>query len=132
MHLFSLISFDTTFWKKCVFLLGYYWTLPVLKSTCARFWRVAYNLLSFLILWLHLLGRVLVFVFDIFCSNIFLFYFFKLIFWNWNILQIMYQGRRNKNISGNGGKGMGEVSVYQTIIANLVSWLRRSFNWNRL
>ena len=45
---------------------------------------------SFFVLLLHFLSRVLGFAFKIFCSNIFLFYFFKLIFWNGNIRQIMY------------------------------------------
>ena len=66
-------------------------------ASCSRSWWVAYHLLrnlessfSFFILWLYFLSRVLVFAFNIFCSNIFLFYFFKLMFWNWNIKQVMY------------------------------------------
>ena len=76
---------------------GYYWTLPVHRTTCSRSWWVTYHLLSnlessfsFFMLWLYFLSRVLLFVFNIFCSNMFLFYLFKLVFWNWNIRQIMY------------------------------------------
>ena len=36
------------------------------------------------------LSSVLEFVFNSFYNKIFLFYFYKLIFWNWNIIQIMY------------------------------------------
>ena len=45
------------------------------------------------------------------------------------ILCLPSQARRNEKNSGGGARVLG---VYQRILANLVSWIRRLFNWSRL
>ena len=98
MHWLCLISFDTVFGKECVFFIGVtselslFIRLRVLGFegffiTC---WAFLNFRLDFLYCDYIFLTRVFVFVFNIFYSNIFSFYFFKLICWNWNIRQIMY------------------------------------------
>ena len=44
--------------------------------------------------------------------------------YRFNLLQVKQQACREKN------SGWGSLRVYQQMLANLVSWLRGSFNWN--